>query len=241
MSKRFPIFCLVLFPLLTAVFFLIGYFDPEGLYDRLLDEDGPVEWVTAVLIIVIGVIVLRIAWRLKRRGRGAWAVTATVLIALLIFLAGLEEISYGQRLFGWESSGFFMEHSDQQETNLHNVVQAYLKDLGLRVYKTRHFVALFMGAYGIALPMLWWVFMRSVGRDSLWRLVVPPLYLITGFALGCHMTLFDWPTGYEEEIGEAYLAVCVLIVACRVWLGLTPPGQPVKSDREREPLDQAGG
>lgn len=39
-------------------------------------------------------------------------------IAWLIF--ALEEISWGQRIFGIESPEFFLEHNYQQETNIHN-------------------------------------------------------------------------------------------------------------------------
>lgn len=222
MSKQLSVFCLILYPLLTTGFFVIGFFDRDGLYKWLLREDGPVEWGTAVMIILAGVFALGIAWRLKRLGRRGWLVIAVAMIAAILFLAGMEEVSYGQRLFGWESSEFFMEHSDQQETNLHNVAQTHLKNLGLRINKTRHFAALVMGAYGIAFPVLVWLFMGRVKRDALWRLAVPPLCLLPGFALGCHMTMFDWPTGYEEEIGETYLASCLLIVTRLAWVRLRP-------------------
>lgn len=37
-----------------------------------------------------------------------------------IYIAG-EEISWGQHIFKWEASGFWSEHNDQNETNLHNI------------------------------------------------------------------------------------------------------------------------
>ncbi len=220
---RLSLFLLGLYPMVTVVFFIAGYLDREGLYDRLLDEDGVVEWVTALTIMLTGLFALGVAWRLRRRGLGKpWAILAVLIVAGGCFLAGLEEISYGQRLFGWESNEFFVENSDQQETNIHNVVQAYLKDHGWPIYKTRHFLALGMGVYGLVLPMALWGIGRRPKRGTLGDLVVPPFYLAAGFALGCFFTIFDWPTGYEEEIGEAYLASCVLFMVGRAWIGLPP-------------------
>jgi hypothetical protein len=38
---------------------------------------------------------------------------------VLFFIAG-EEVSWGQRIFGWESFGVFETHNFQKETTLHN-------------------------------------------------------------------------------------------------------------------------
>lgn len=46
----------------------------------------------------------------------AWAGIATIG-SLYVFL---EEISYGQHVFGWHASEFWKEVNDQHETNLHN-------------------------------------------------------------------------------------------------------------------------
>jgi hypothetical protein len=55
-----------------------------------------------------------------------------VRISLILILAGLiffflEEISYGQRIFNWESKGIF-EENVQNETNLHNFIGFILLD-----------------------------------------------------------------------------------------------------------------
>ena len=53
-----------------------------------------------------------------RRG----AAGLTLFYALLFFLAAGEEISWGQRIIGWESGEFFQENNQQVETNVHNLV-----------------------------------------------------------------------------------------------------------------------
>jgi hypothetical protein len=47
--------------------------------------------------------------------------TASILCALVLFVMAGEEISWGQRLFQWETTGFFAENNIQGETNLHNL------------------------------------------------------------------------------------------------------------------------
>jgi hypothetical protein len=46
----------------------------------------------------------------------------TSLLALLFFFGAGEEISWGQRIFGVQSSEFFTQNNAQGETNLHNLV-----------------------------------------------------------------------------------------------------------------------
>lgn len=209
---------------ITAVFMGMGLWDRYGLYARLLEEDGPVEWVSALLMLATCVLVVGLAARLfKTAHRNVLAACGLLLFAVLIFFALLEEVSYGQRLFGWESSQFFTEHSDQKETNIHNVVQAYLKKIGSPVYLTRQFLAIGVGLYGLVLPVMLWVTGRRPARGGAADLLVPPLYLVSGFALGCFFLWADWPSGYEEEIGEMFLASCLLIMTIRA---LRYPSEP---------------
>jgi hypothetical protein len=51
----------------------------------------------------------------------------TILIfSILALLATMEEISWGQQIFHFPSSAYFLEHNMQKETNLHNLVDANL-------------------------------------------------------------------------------------------------------------------
>lgn len=47
-------------------------------------------------------------------------------VSLLALLAALEEISWGQHLFHFESHEYFLENNMQKETNIHNFVNANL-------------------------------------------------------------------------------------------------------------------
>ena len=108
----FPIL-VVLFPF--AWFIVVGN-------DRLLKgEAGIVENMTVLfLVVAIGFCVsgIKLASRLGLPGMlKAWLF---VLVLGSAYFA-LEEISYGQHLFGWGTSESWKELNDQDETNLHNV------------------------------------------------------------------------------------------------------------------------
>lgn len=83
-------------------------------------EDGPVEWGTAIFLFLAAVVLFRNAGVLWRRATVP-ALTTAVYALVFIFGAG-EEISWGQRIFDWESGEFMKEHNHQEETNLHNMV-----------------------------------------------------------------------------------------------------------------------
>lgn len=82
-------------------------------------EQGPTELGTATLFALAGVMAAAIAWRAAAtplRYRALFGLGA----AVMAFVA-LEEISYGQHLFGWSSPDYMREHNFRQETNLHNL------------------------------------------------------------------------------------------------------------------------
>ena len=109
-----------LISLLTLTGILIAFFSPDSFKHQFVVEDGFIEWLTVItLLIAFVVCVYRVItlWSKKR-----WLfLTMTALLALvLLFVAG-EEISWGQRILNIDSSEFFLENNAQRETNLHNM------------------------------------------------------------------------------------------------------------------------
>ena len=108
------------FPLLTLVFPFL-WVAVVGNRVALKGESGLVELATVLfLLIAIGYSIsgISIAGRLDIRGfLKAWL----VLMILGSTYFALEELSYGQHIFGWEAGETFSELNDQQETNLHNI------------------------------------------------------------------------------------------------------------------------
>ena len=90
--------------------------------DRMLKgEAGIIENATVLfLVAAIGFCVSSIALA-SRQGLSSLLKAWLVLMILGSAYFALEEISYGQHMFGWGTSETWKELNDQDETNLHNV------------------------------------------------------------------------------------------------------------------------
>ncbi|MBX3013222.1 MAG: hypothetical protein KF832_17015 [Caldilineaceae bacterium] len=159
---------------------------------------------------------LALAWaalimhRYWRTGERLIAGLYLLLCVGLIFLIG-EEISWGQRIFGWETQGVMAEINTQNETNIHNLVGA----------KTAFkWIQLLVGAYGL-LPLVLPLARVPLRWQRLYMAIIPPLALLPYFGL-----LFVWklyrnfipaPAHWEFRLAE-YNEVLELILAIGLWL-----------------------
>lgn len=107
------------------IFIGYGYYLYKANLDAFLifvEEDGLVENLTALFLLGVSLVSLyRVVQLKKAKSPSLWIFTAGLMVVLFFFAAG-EEISWGQRIFGIESSEFFLEHNKQAETNLHNLI-----------------------------------------------------------------------------------------------------------------------
>ena len=85
------------------------------------------EWATAYAWLAAGVLFARAAWKDKGAAR-----LVCLLLALAAFFAAGEELSWGQRLFGFEPPELFLEENFQQELNLHNLFDEEYFHPGIR-------------------------------------------------------------------------------------------------------------
>jgi len=103
--------------LLFAAFVAIYLIDPtilSGFDDTT--EDGLIEQTQNLVLAVSIVLAIDMAVRADARLLRTWMI---VILLGLIFLLG-EETSWGQHYFHWETTGWFAQFNDQNETNLHN-------------------------------------------------------------------------------------------------------------------------
>ena len=105
----------------TVAGFTLSYVNHEFFEHYYVNEDGFVEWMTVVALLTGMVVCIRRVRVLRGRRPFLFLLMISLLALLFLFGAG-EEASWGQRLFGMESSEFFREHNTQGETNLHNLV-----------------------------------------------------------------------------------------------------------------------
>lgn len=102
--------------LLLHALYIYVWYNHLPFFAHLTKEDGVLEYASAVLMLLAGCLFLKGAFTTKSTIQKGWAVA---FAAALIFMAG-EEISWGQRMFGfnWEA---LEEINNQNETNLHNM------------------------------------------------------------------------------------------------------------------------
>jgi hypothetical protein len=86
----------------------------------LFAENGVFELGTAAFFCAAGCLAIGLC--LRTRGLVPNRLRAVLLLyALAAWFVTLEEISYGQHLFGWKCPPWFAEHSSKNEINLHNL------------------------------------------------------------------------------------------------------------------------
>lgn len=225
--RRAHVVALVLFPVLFLVFFAILLVD-RPTFSALLVEDGLVEWATVAALVVAAVLAVRRAGTTTARRR-AWMFRGLAAVCALV---ALEEISWGQRVFGVASPEFFLAYSDQKEINVHNVVQKVTHvamkwpvGLGYVAYGVLLPIALAAALVDGKAPPRW-----TVGRLEALGVLVPPLALVRCFLLG-GVLMLDLPTYDEEELAELFgaLALVLLLVMERV-RHPTPVVETLRSD-----------
>jgi hypothetical protein len=159
-----------------------------------VQEDGVLEWATFWGFLVASGAFIESA---RRQRQAAEAIPWFVLgVGLFCFLVGMEEVSWGQRIFGYRSPSYFLANNLQQEFNLHNVIDA---DLRARAVQATILV------YGILLPLAGlFAPLRRVMRQL--GVIAPPMVLVPAFAVMLFFYLW-YPWRYLDEVVESMLAL----------------------------------
>ena len=200
-------------PFLLALGGLASAAMGKDAYEYFTGEDGLVENIQVVLYAAALVMSFRVARRLRAADEKGIAAMYLLLGVGFFFLVG-EEVSWGQRVFGWITPETLREINRQQEINLHNL---YSTDM---VFK---WVQLLVGAYGAFLPFL-------VPRMKLWAryrdkmafLVPPPslaLYFFFMFVWRVYRNLVPPPQSLYFFVSE-FNEVLELILAAAFFLFL---------------------
>jgi hypothetical protein len=83
-------------------------------------EDGLVEWATVGSFTVAAILAGLVARALRGAGHRRIALMHG-LLGVMFLLIVLEEISWGQRIFGWDTPDAIAQINFQDETTLHNI------------------------------------------------------------------------------------------------------------------------
>jgi len=167
---------LIFVGLIIATGFILFYTNLP-VFEWYVREDHLVEWLTVLGLILGSVVCFRRLFSLFGKRR-PWFLLVTFLLGVLLFFAAGEEISWGQRIFGIQSSEYFKEHNAQGETNLHNLVVNGVK-INKLIFSL--ILSVCMGIYLVVVPIL---HARSAAiRKFLDRSAVPvaELYQVIAF------------------------------------------------------------
>lgn len=200
-----------------VVLILWQIYFPDSM-DWWAKEDGPFEYAT---VLFYGVSSL-IFWRMARRGN--FPLNSTRRFGQIILITGAlgcffimgEEISWGQRIIGWDTPESWAEMNYQQETTLHNLDWVYtnLTSSETGIFRANFFNLLFVGM-GLGLPV---IALIPWARSLIARLAIPiiPLrYAILFVGAWLYGKLLVDPTGHENpsEVREALFSVGILMFA----------------------------
>ncbi|MEI9943804.1 MAG: hypothetical protein WDN26_06230 [Chitinophagaceae bacterium] len=169
---------LVLVLLMLIAGYILFYTD-LSLFVIYVEEDGLVEWLT-VLGLLLGCFTCIGRFIKLRKQKSWWFLVVTAGLALLLFFAAGEEVSWGQRILGIKSSEYFIEHNSQGETNFHNLIVDGVK-LNKIIFSIGLIVA--MAIYLIVIPLLY----RNNQKAKTWLdksgVPVPAVYQVISILL----------------------------------------------------------
>ncbi|MFN0009266.1 MAG: hypothetical protein ACKVXR_15285 [Planctomycetota bacterium] len=124
----------------------------ENAWEIAAREDGLIEWATVAAFGLTLALHIKILVTTRSSAKLVEKLTRGAIALFCFFVAG-EEISWGQRLFGFRPPEIFLERNFQQELNLHNVLMSESSGLGFAV-DSKHVVALIALAFVLVLPRL---------------------------------------------------------------------------------------
>lgn len=120
MLRRGFLFYVVL-PLVVLEGYLISVrLIPPTRQSALFAENGVFELGTAAFFCVAGCLAFGLCVRTRGLVPNRYR-SLLLLYALAACFVTLEELSYGQHLFGWETPAWFVQHNGKREINLHNL------------------------------------------------------------------------------------------------------------------------
>jgi len=190
---------------LSAVCIAIFVVSPQ-LFSELAREDRSVEWASALALFVASGLLLWSAarfWKARRwMGRfGALLCTSgAVLFGVALFVVGMEEISWMQRIFDIQTPAVLLEENQQKELNFHNLF-------------TNAFELLYYGGGFVFLILL--PFMKEAVPPP--RLLAPLAPLLPGrFTLAVSLPLASFNYDMWHLLPIEMIAFMTLIILIRM-------------------------
>ena len=228
-ARRVAVWLLTVTVIALIAFLKISADDMDAYKRLVFGEGGLVEW-SQVLILIAA---CRVAWLIGDDLRCQFSHPSPCLVArgfsVLLGLLLLEELAWGQVIFGWQTPETIRSINAQQETTLHNI--GWFQDR-LDLFTFLATVAVL--ALVVLLP---WICRQTLRRSSpqrraLLRALMPaqyswPLFLLV-VALAYCVATDSWSNlihNRDQEWGELvlYASGLLLLLRTRVLLGSFDP------------------
>ncbi|NJK49632.1 hypothetical protein HC931_17080 [Candidatus Gracilibacteria bacterium] len=185
---------------------ILGY--ENSSYERMMGEGGFVEYGTTLTYILAFAFSLPIGNYFIKQKQNLLGVIYYLLAILFLFIA-LEEVSWGQTFFKWETPDFLEEVNVQQETSLHNLVWFH--------YSLRDAIIVVSFLGGVS----WWLaslFKLTHKFKQFIKYLIPDWYLssffIVSFILSAILKFQDILTFFiskDQEFAELILSLGFLL------------------------------
>jgi hypothetical protein len=202
--KRFLVSLPISLTLLVVVVLKLILGHENSSYERMMGEGGFVEYGTTLTYILAFAFSLPIGNLFIKQNNKILGIVYYLLAIFFLFIA-LEEVSWGQTFFKWDTPDFMEEVNVQQETSLHNLVWFH--------YSLRDAIIVVSLSIGIS----WWVasslkFTRKFKQFI--KYLIPDWYLssffITTFILSVILKFQDVFTFFipkDQEFAELILSL----------------------------------
>ncbi len=178
--------------LLVAAYGLTYAVDPAWHQRWLRGEDHGVEWLTAIGFATASLLTA-LAFRFRAR-MDRWSRLYLAGLALFFFVCFGEEISWGQRVFGFATPETIQQANEQKEFNLHNLHLDHFSPLAM--------VSFLLTGFGLVAPVALSLARRPADG---WERYVGPLWVAPCFltAATAHSTVKALRGGLEAHFGQA--------------------------------------
>lgn len=186
----------------------IRLYDPDSqIFAFLYLEDGLFESLTPVLFLIsVGLLAASVFRKTSNAPSPQFPKYLRLVYLLLMgifFLYAMEEISWGQRIFGWETPDFIAAGNVQNETNLHNFFNIY-------------FLSLYRLLVFFPAPIFISIWLELRGKMSSFRRLVLPAPHLVGSGLLVAFVALVWPQ--SQELLEEMVSVFVFFYCLRIFV-----------------------
>lgn len=212
--------------ILAIIYFPVNAFFRTDLADKMVQEDTPIEYLTAIFYLISFANCVVLAVRAKGK---PWLRFNLSVLAFLFFFVGMEEMSWGQRILHFHTPEAMEKYNNQDEFTLHNMYSISLFQ----------YPGLAITAFLLCVFPLWQRYSKRWSRllEALQFPVAPTrcawLYLgavVSYFALGAiFLTPTPLPISFghympsaDDEYLEFYLACLFMIFSITNWRIVLP-------------------